>query len=96
MKKLREKVARYLPTDVREASLDEHGICVALARCFGKAADGVVRGARQFEPLSIIRYADGQQMMTITGAIVESSSRVALRGKLGLSVGHFLPRTGRT
>jgi len=88
MKKLREKVARYLPTDVREASLDEHGICVALARCFGKAADGVVRGARQFEPLSIIRYADGQQM-TITGAIVESSSRVALRGKLGLSVWPF-------
>jgi len=85
METLKRKLVRYLPTDIKQTDLDEHGICVALARCFGKAADEVVRGKLKFEPLSIIRYADGQQMMTITGAITNLTDRASLRQKIGLA-----------
>lgn len=84
MAKLQLNLKTYLPTDVKAESLDEHGICVAIARSFGKAAGQAVRGSRSFEPLSIIRYADGQQMLTITGAVTTLSATPDLRGKLGL------------
>lgn len=84
MVKLRRDLVAYLPTSVVESSLDEHGICVAIARSFGQAAGMAVRGGRTFEPLSIVRYADGQQMLTMTGAVVDLGQRTALRQKLGL------------
>ncbi len=82
---LQSELRTYLPTSIKADDLGEEGIAVALAQTFGRAAGRAVRGHRTFEPLSIVRYADGQQMLTMTGAIVELAERTYLRAKLGLA-----------
>lgn len=87
--KLKRELKTYLPTTIKADDLGEEGIAVALAQTFGRAAGAAIKGHRVFEPLSIVRYADGQQMMTITGAVVELAERAALRDKLGLGTWPF-------
>ena len=83
--KLQTELKTYFPTTIKADELGEEGIAVALAQTFGRAAAKAVKGHRSFEPLSIVRYADGQQMLTMTGAIVEFAERADLRAKLGLA-----------
>ena len=87
--KLTKELKTYLPTTIKADDLGEEGIAVALAQTFGRAAGAAIKGRRIFEPLSIVRYADGQQMLTITGTVVELAERAALRAKLGLGTWPF-------
>lgn len=89
MAKLERVLKTYLPTSVTAESLGEEGIAIAIAQTFGRAAGAAVKGGRSFEPLSIMRYADGQQMLTMTGTIVAHADRADLRLKLGLDYWPF-------
>ncbi len=84
LEKLQRLLAVYLPNGIECGALGEHEICVVIARSFGAAAGQATATGRTFEPLSIIRYADGQQMLTMTGTVVETAERGQLRTKLGL------------
>ncbi|WP_444460088.1 O-methyltransferase [Rhodobacter capsulatus] len=62
---IKEQVGQYVPEDAEPGNLTESGFPILLARILRAAAadalgDGVVR------PLSLVRYADGQQMFAAT------------------------------
>ena len=83
--RLRERVGDYLPSDTKPEELDENGLPRLLGLAFGRAAMNAFPGGSEttFSLLSSTRYADGQQMMSITGVVVaradEDRMREALR-----------------
>ena len=68
-------------TDVEQEQLP-----LLLARTFGQAAMNIVSPLREniFSPLSIIGYADGQQMLSMTGALVKRDHELAMRSAMNL------------
>lgn len=70
---LKRDLGELLPPGTKASHLTTDGLPKVLARIFGAAAlEAVpVRSGRKFVPLSIVRYADGQQMLSITGTIIE-------------------------
>ena len=89
--KLRERIGDYLPDDVNSSDLDEHGLAVLLSRAFGRVADGSIPalGNRTMLPLSIVRYADGLQMLSMTATVCLTDDIPAIRRKLGLETWPF-------
>ena len=84
--KLRSRLGDMLPPDVNAGGLDDEGLAVALARSFGVAGHRAVNaGGLRLEPLSIVRYADGLQMLSITAGVVEAGQESEMRDRLGLS-----------
>ncbi len=70
--KLKERIGDYLPSMAQADRVSREGLPVILAEAFGVAASKAFSPTHQnmFAPLSIIRYADGQQMLSITGSVV--------------------------
>jgi hypothetical protein len=60
---------------------------VLIAQAFGKAAAKAlpVSGQNAFVPLSVVRYSDGQQMLSMTGMVVPRTQKTDLRNKLDMS-----------
>ena len=83
---LRSRLGDLLPADVLAESLDDEGLAVALARSFGIAGHRAVNaGSLRLEPLSIVRYADGLQMLSITAGLVEAGNEGEMRERLSLA-----------
>ena len=57
-----------------------------ISESFAKAvlAAFQVGSANTFRPLSIIRYADGQQMLSMTGLVAQRSDEGEMLGRLGM------------
>lgn len=87
--RLKAALGEYYPDDVKSESLgpDGDGIAKVLSRAFGKAAGKAVpaKSGNILEPLSITRYADGQQMLSVSAMVVERDRRDEMRLKLGLA-----------
>lgn len=84
--RLKGKLGDYLPTWSGPKSMTTEDLPKALATAFGSAALKAlpIVGGIVFSPLSIVRYADGQQMLSITGALVKRSEQSAMLARIGV------------
>ncbi len=87
LKNLKSRIGEFLPQDISADSMTEEGLPLAISRAFGAAALKAlpVTGKNTFCPLSIIRYADGEQMLSLTGVIVARNDKGELLEKLDLA-----------
>ena len=84
--RLRERIGEYLPSAASASDMAEHRLPALIAQAFGRAAAAAlpVTGPTMFAPLSVIRYADGQQMVSMTGSVVERQLHAEMRAKMEL------------
>lgn len=74
---LSERIQEYLPSDSVASTLTNAEYPRILAKSFGVAAAKAFpfTDRRVFEPISIVTYADGQQMLSITGVVLDRNER---------------------
>ena len=84
--RLEERIGDFLPSDASPAGVSETELPRLIARAFGQAAMKAVppEGGLTFSPLSIISYADGQRMVSITGVLVKMKCEGLMRSRIGL------------
>lgn len=94
-KRLQERIGEFLPSTTKPESLTMDGLPTVLAASFAAAALKAlpVSGNTTFRPLSITRYRDGQQMLSITGAVVARGEEAQVAGRLGLEAWPFASET---
>ena len=85
--KLKERISDYLPSWAKPEHMTSSELPHVLSAAFASAALKALPVSESwvFAPLSIIRYADGQQMLSITGSVVDRTNADAMRERLGLS-----------
>lgn len=85
--KLNTRIGDYLPSDAKSSDMTPDGLPLLISRAFGKAAGEAlpVTGATTFAPLSVVRYSDGQQMLSMTGMVIPRAQMTELRDRLGLT-----------
>ena len=83
---LSRRVGDYLPSDATPAQMDRVGLARVLSLAFGRAAvNALPVGAEEtFSLLSLVRYADGQQMLSLTGAIVARNEERDMRNAMAM------------
>lgn len=88
---LRDRIGDYMPEGVSREDVGKDRLPTILARAFGQAAARALptSGAATFAPLSAVRYADAQQMLSITGAIVRRSEKEEMRKAMALDSWSF-------
>lgn len=89
---LRERIDEYLPSDAGPEKVTSKEYPGLLARAFGNAAAEAFppSDTNEFLPISIVSYADGQQMVSITGVILDKTETPVFMSKLGLKEWPFL------
>jgi hypothetical protein len=82
--KIRDRIGDYLPSWANADSMTAEALPRVLAESFAAAAlkSLPIAGANVFVPLSLVRYADGQQMLSITGTIVARSREADMLARL--------------
>lgn len=89
--KLKDRIGDYLPSWADPSLITDDGLPSILSASFGaavlKAFPPSVKD--NFIPLSIVRYADGQQMLSLTGTVVARADDESLRDKLDLKTWPF-------
>ncbi|WP_308909469.1 O-methyltransferase [Pseudokordiimonas caeni] len=80
LERLTERIGDYLPSWVEAQHMTEQDLPQALSEAVGKAALNAFPASdpKTFTPLSIVRYADGQQMLTVTGVVHQKAEADAL------------------
>jgi len=75
--RLANRLEEFLPTDASPGNMDEHGLPGVISRAFGLAALSAIptSSPNEFFPLSVIKYADGQQMLSFTGIIIPKNEK---------------------
>lgn len=85
--RLNSRIGEFLQTAVGPEHMTEELLPLALSGAFGKAASMALppTGTTTFMPLSIVRYADGHQMLSITGMITKRPEKEAIWNRLEMS-----------
>ncbi|WP_315768188.1 O-methyltransferase [Bradyrhizobium sp. SZCCHNR2012] len=85
-RKLKDRIGEYLPSDTSAEKMTAEDLPLVLSESFGSAAlkSLPVTGDTTFSPLSIVRYADGQQMLSITGTLVRQEELEPMLDRLDL------------
>ena len=85
-KVISERLGEFLPSDATSEDVGKMELPRLLARAFGQAATKILPPSRKntFSPLSILSYADGQRMLSMTGAVVKRASEEDMRSKMDL------------
>lgn len=96
--KLQSKIGDYLPSDASAADMTPPGLTLLLSRSFGSAVHKAFQptSANTFKPLSVTRYADGLQMLTMTGAVIKKTEEQALTSALDLKQWPFASKDWST
>ncbi|MCW0435290.1 O-methyltransferase [Xanthomonas sacchari] len=83
---LKQFIGDYLPSTATSSDMTAEGLARVLAQAFGSAALKALpaTGRTIFSPLSIVRYADTTQMLSITGVLVARDGVNKLRSSMGL------------
>lgn len=91
LEKLRERIGDFLPGDIVAEMMTDERLPAVLGRAFGVAALEALptSGELTFSPLSIVRYADGQQMLSLTGMVISREAEAEMRAKLDLASWRF-------
>lgn len=89
--KLDERIGDYLPVGVSADDMTDAGLPPILSHAFGQASLNAfpTSSPLTFAPLSIVRYADGQQMLSMTGIVVRRADETHMRDKIELSEWRF-------
>jgi len=89
--KLVERIGDYFPSDAEAEVMTDEMLPAVLNKAFGVAALEAlpISGGNAFAPLSIVRYADGQQMLSLTGIVVSRDQELTMREKLDLALWRF-------
>lgn len=84
--KLKQRIGDFLPANASSSDMTQHGLAKLLMQAFRRAASNAlpVTGGSVFAPLSIVRYSDGQQMVSMTGALVDRTKKEEMRSKIQL------------
>ena len=84
--KLKSRIGDFLPSDASPGHVGKTELPGLLARAFSQAVGKALPplGKKTFSPLSIVSYADGQRMLSITGALVERKQEKEMRSQMGL------------
>lgn len=84
--KLKERIGDYLASDAKASDMTPDRLPVLIAQAFGKAAAKAfpVSGENAFAPLSVVRYSDGTQMLSMTGMVIPRTKKTDLRNKLDI------------
>ncbi|HEX2552450.1 MAG TPA: O-methyltransferase [Microvirga sp.] len=84
---LKERIGDYLPSWVTWESMTLEQLPLALSAAFATAARNAlpVGGTTQFAPLSIVRYADGQQMLVVTGTVAKNEDLAGMAERMDLA-----------
>lgn len=71
LENLKSRIGDFLTNDVSADDMTSESLPIVLARALGQAAVRALppSGGLGFFPLSIVRYADGQQMLSATGVL---------------------------
>ncbi len=98
LERLKERIGEFLPSRTRATDMTDEGLPTVLAEAFEMAVSKAFPGGKgnTFQPLSIVRYADGQQMLSITGAVVHREEDQAIWDKLQMDRWAFASRTWTT
>jgi len=96
--RLRERIGDFLPSWAGPDHMTPAELPLVLSEAFAAAALKAlpVSGSNAFVPLSIIRYADGQQMLSITGAVVKRGDETEMLARLDLDSWPFASRDWKT
>tara|TARA_R110002110_G_scaffold157063_1_gene352792 strand:- start:359 stop:1255 length:897 start_codon:yes stop_codon:yes gene_type:complete len=83
---LKSRIGEFLPAKASADDMTPELLPILISRSFAKAALKAypVNGDTVFTPLSIVRYADGQQMLSITGTLTYRNTESDLITKMGL------------
>lgn len=83
---LRTRIGDFMPSWATDADMTADALPRVISESFAKAvlAAFPVGSANTFRPLSIVRYADGQQMLSITGVVTPRSDEGEMLGRLGM------------
>ncbi|WP_420414379.1 O-methyltransferase [Roseibium sp.] len=89
--RLKSRIGDYLQTEITSDHMTDDYLPLALSGAFGKAASKALppTSGRSFMPLSIVRYADGHQMLSITGMISKRTEKEAVWNALEMSAWPF-------
>lgn len=85
--RLQTRIGDYLPTSAGPGDMTETRLPVLISRAFGAAAAKAkpTTGSEVFAPLSCVRYADGQQMLSMTGMLIPREKKHDLYSRLDMS-----------
>ncbi len=88
---LKSRIGEFLPSETSSDDMTREGLPLAISKSFGAAALKAlpVTGENIFCPLSIIRYADGEQMLSITGAVIDRKDKEVFLDRLDLKTWPF-------
>jgi hypothetical protein len=83
---LKSRIGEFLPSETSSDDMTIEKLPLAISKSFGAAALRAlpVTGENIFCPLSIVRYADGEQMLSITGAVIARDEKAAFLERLDL------------
>ena len=83
---LTDRIGDYLDVGVAAGDMTDDRLPPVLSHAFGQASLNAFPASSPltFAPLSIVRYADGQQMLSMTGIVVPRADEAAMRDKIGL------------
>lgn len=84
--RLKTRIGDYLPSWATADAMTKDRLPSVLSQAFERAALKAlpVGGDRVFTPLSIVRYADGLQMLSITGALVKRTDEAAMLDRIDI------------
>jgi hypothetical protein len=88
---LKTRIGDYLPSWATAENMNAHDLPKILAEAISAAALKAlpIAGKPVFSPLSVIRYADGQQMLSVTGVIVNRDDEAKMKRTLGIDEWSF-------
>lgn len=83
---LTSKIKEFLPSWAAEEHMTQDDLPRVLSNAFGKAASKEMGAISRlhFRPLSIVRYADGQQMLSMTGVVSRKSEDAKMDAALSM------------
>ncbi len=89
--KLKRRIEDFLPSWVTAADMTAETLPRVLAESFSSAALAAIPATSNLvvSPLSIVRYADGQQMLSITAMLCERDQVSAMREQTGIDAWPF-------
>jgi hypothetical protein len=92
---LRRRIGDYLPNWCEPPMMTAEGLPRMIAGAFGNAAlEAIPATSTQcFKPLSIVRYTDATQMLSMTGALIQNSDRLSIEAQLDLGTWPFASET---
>jgi len=85
-KNIKSRIGEFLPSDTSPDDMTQEGLPLVISKSFGAAALKAFPsyGENIYLPISIMRYADGEQMLSITGVIISRGDKDNFIEKLDL------------